>query len=405
MKFKEWLNALLVEFNKTNLYDFYALELGKNQVKSHGDSLQDKEIDAKIIEKGNDLLRDISDSLELILFDRFVPEIFHLYTVNRHKTYGDFEDYIRDEAPEFANKLMKYFPVYVNKQSRQRFYDDIVSHRAFVEKFYELSREERHEALVNVYEFLTSREYRPVGVGGWNDIYNLYVNNWTDEIATSAKQIIKKIDSLLQVVHNSGSILQYMPPELDKGLQYRDNVTHLNQLLRYASSDVRELLRSAAMSGKTTAENVNYGQMFLTAVRRAEKSPFFLRQTSIGNEYIPHNITLKSFNNDIAIYEVDTVLPNGKNLKFDIRCIFYKFDKKHKGIKAQVLRKSIQFKNLDEYIANYKKTKLYAITKTEIPGMTFESQGEFYWGYTDYHELAVGFLAWLVRFIYFFRNN
>lgn len=402
MNFKEWLNELLVEFNKTNLYDFYALELGKNQVKSHGDSLQDKEIDAKMIEKGNDLLRDISDSLELILLDRFVPEIFHLYTSNRHKTYGDFEDYIRDEAPEFAQKFMKYFPVYVTKQSRQRFYDDIVSHKSFIEKLYEFSREERHEALVNVYEFLTSREYR---LGVWHEIYNLYKNNWTDEVATSAKEIIKKIDSLLQVVHNSGSILQYMPPELDKGLQYRDNVTHLNQLLRYASSDVRELLRSAAMSGKTTAENVNYGQMFLTAVRRAEKSPILLGKMSRGEEYIPKNITLKSFNNDIAIYEVDTVLPNGKKLKFDIRCIFYNFGRKHKAIKAQVLRNSIQFENLDEYIEDYKKTKLFAITKTEIPGMTFESQGEFYWGYTDYHELAVGFLAWLVRFIYFFRNN
>lgn len=404
MNFKEWLNTLLVEFNKTNLYDFYALELGRNQVKSYGDSLQDKEINAKIIQTGNDLLEDINDSLEIILLDRFIPTILDLYRVYGFRL-GSFEDYLQHEAPEFVDKIMKYFPLYRNKEFRMRFYDDIISDKSWIKNLYKYTKQERHEALVTAHDFLMSRDPVPAGLDAWDHIYQMYLNNWTTSVVTSAKEIIKKIDSILQMVHNSGSILQYMPPELDKGLQYRDNVTHLNQLLKYASSDVRELLRSAAMSGKSTAEDVNYGQMFLTALRRAEKSPMLTWQIPDIKQYVPKNITLKSFDDNIAIFDVDTVLPNGKKLAFDIRCIFYNFDKKHKAIKAKVLQNSIQFENLDEYIENYKKSKMYAITKAEIPGMAFDHEGEYFRGYTDYNELAVRFLASLVHFIYFFRHN
>ena len=403
MNFKAWLNTLLNEFNITNLYDFYALELGKNQVQSYGDSLQDKEINAKIIQTGNDLLEDINDSLEIILLDRFIPPILDLYRVYGFRL-GSFEDYLNHEAPEYVDKIMKYFPLYRNKEFRMRFYDDIISDKSWIKKLYNYTKQERHEALVTAHDFLISRELISreritAGLETWDQIYKLYLNNWTDEILTSPKEIIKRIDSVLQMIHNSGSILQYMPPELDKGLQYRDNVTHLNQLLRYASNDVRELLRSAALSGKTTSDTVNYGQMFLTAARRSEKSSNLLWQ--INQKYIPKNITLKSFNNNIATYEVDTTLPNNKKLTFDIRCIFYNFDKKHKAIKAQVLKNTIQFDNLEEYIDNYKKSKLHSITKTDIPGLSFEQQGE-YRQHTDYNELAAPFMAWLSHFIAFF---
>ena len=117
MNFKAWLNTLLNEFNITNLYDFYALELGKNQVQSYGDSLQDKEINAKIIQTGNDLLEDINDSLEIILLDRFIPPILDLYRVYGFRL-GSFEDYLNHEAPEYVDKIMEYFPLYRNKEFR-----------------------------------------------------------------------------------------------------------------------------------------------------------------------------------------------------------------------------------------------------------------------------------------------
>lgn len=400
MNFKLWLNTLLCEFNITNLYDFYALELGKNQVKSHNDSTQDKEINAKIIQTGNELLEDINDSLEIILLDRFIPPILDLYRVNGFRL-GSFEDYLKHEAPEYVDKIMKYFPIYRNKEFRMRFYDDIISDKKWIENLYKYTKKERHEALVTAHDFLMSRERVTAGLEAWDQIYKLYLNNWTDQILTSPKEIIKRIDSILQMIHNSGSILQYMPPELDKGLQYRDNVTHLNQLLKHASTDVRELLRSAAMTGKHTPDSVNYAQMFLTAIRRAENSPSL--QWQIKKQFIPKNITLKSFNNNIAIYEVDTTLPNQKKLTFDIRCFFYNFDKKHKAIKAQILKNSIKFDDLDKLIDNYKNSKLYPITKTDIPGLTFEYQGE-YRQHTDYNELASQFMAWLSNFISFFNK-
>jgi hypothetical protein len=38
--FSEWFDKILLEFNKTNLYDFYALEIGKNLSKySSGEHL------------------------------------------------------------------------------------------------------------------------------------------------------------------------------------------------------------------------------------------------------------------------------------------------------------------------------------------------------------------------------
>ena len=219
MNFKAWLNTLLNEFNITNLYDFYALELGKNQVQSYGDSLQDKEINAKIIQTGNDLLEDINDSLEIILLDRFIPPILDLYRVYGFRL-GSFEDYLNHEAPEYVDKIMEYIPLYRNKEFRMRFYDDIISDKSWIKKLYKYTKQERHEALVTAHDFLISRELISrdritAGLETWDQIYKLYLNNWTDEILTSPKEIIKRIDSVLQMIHNSGSILQYMPPELD----------------------------------------------------------------------------------------------------------------------------------------------------------------------------------------------
>ena len=144
MNFKAWLNTLLNEFNITNLYDFYALELGKNQVQSYGDSLQDKEINAKIIQTGNDLLEDINDSLEIILLDRFIPPILDLYRVYGFRL-GSFEDYLNHEAPEYVDKIMEYFPLYRNKEFRMRFYDDIISDKSWIKKLYKYTKQEQKE--------------------------------------------------------------------------------------------------------------------------------------------------------------------------------------------------------------------------------------------------------------------
>ena len=103
MNFKEWFlknhKKPLLEFKSQDLYDFYALTAIQKMPNIHGDlstkkTEYEKEIEDKIIDKGNKVIDEIIDDMSFIV-------------LKRHMRAELFIEIMQEKYPETLNKIPK----------------------------------------------------------------------------------------------------------------------------------------------------------------------------------------------------------------------------------------------------------------------------------------------------------
>lgn len=274
MKFKEWINkSLLLEFKASNFYDFYALELASKQMGS-------KEVEDLIVDRGNTLYSEIISALGFLLFLRYGSLVRHCMMTNTvSRDVFKFRD---DDFPdEYKGIISKYIPIfdYATQIPRLSWRNTLQKNEEAYNMWLAMNVDDQKELVIIARETLLSIE----GEGDcniqvvwntfsdrWDSIYNYFINNVTSEVITKPAIVVRMINSLTQLVHNSGNILQYMPEELDKAIHVRDTAT-LSQLLYGASPTVKELLRSALLPSGGLVEEAPPAlpQLLLTAMSRS----------------------------------------------------------------------------------------------------------------------------------------
>lgn len=320
MKFKSWIkenSSLLKEFNSTNLYDFYALELTQ-------DKINDPDIKELLIDRGNRLLDDVIDSIGFVLLNRYAglfnscilskkAEISSADELDKptEKNDEDFPTHLLDDIKPFR-KIFDSIHIKFPNWS----WNTITQNNTVLDLWDNLSRPEKKE-LVTLSRLILQLSGCPFTAASnsfsesWNSIYEIY-NNYADAPPiTSPKRITTAINSLTQLVHNNGSILMYLPPALDKAIQTRDIAT-LPQLLSQASDDVRMLLRSASLqSGGLTTQNPPLdGELLLVGIRRQLHKYSYLISVNIKKQSIVRSELGKD--SLIVHYEI-----TGKPLEYD----------------------------------------------------------------------------------------
>ncbi len=424
MNFKPWL--LLNEFNATNIYDFYALELAKSKI-------DDKEIDDKLIQRGNDLLDQIIDAVGLLLLDRYGDIIKPGYFQDAKKLEKDVNDqldwqigvdkkmgkskpeneiYLKEKTrnilADSMPKLEKYKDILLANNYSRRYYDDIVKEKRTMRKWDNLSPSEKKElveTLVVISKMLGN------GLGrNWQKIYDLFMDNIVRPIYDS-DQIIRKINQVTQLVHNNGNLLEYMPPALDRAIHYRD-VASYSQLLIHASPEVKLLLRSAAMPTKSETAP-NHGEMFITAILRGlpaikkEHNNLFdiTNIELVSFEKLPKEEKSHSFWGSL---QIDTVIKEKAIYKvyFTIDGSKSKSTISEKNISGSILIECV-FKNFHKPIKNVDITTLNKTGKSTIQRASNAMQyvNDFYMsigGYNphnDFVKLGTGFVETLALYV------
>jgi hypothetical protein len=271
MKFREWLQeSLLLEFRSSNFYDFYALELASKQMGS-------KEVEDLIIDRGNALYSDIMSALGFLLFLRYGSLVRHCAMTNTvSRDVFKFRD--SDFPDEFKGIISKYISIfdYATSMPRWSWRNTLQRNEESYNMWLAMNVNDQKE-LVNIARetLLSWEEECNIQVvmntfsDRWDSIYEYFVNNATSEVITKPAMVVRMINSLTQLVHNNGNILQYMPEELDQAIHVRDTAT-FSQLLYGASPTVKELLRSALLpSGGLVEESPpSFAQLILTAMSR-----------------------------------------------------------------------------------------------------------------------------------------
>jgi hypothetical protein len=277
---KSWLikhTSLLKEFNATNLYDFYALELTQ-------DKINDPDAKELLIDRGNKLLDDIIDSIGFVLFNRYAG-LFNSCTIEKRIPSRDMtDDFLNKPFP----KINQDFPTHLLndiKPFKDMFdlihikfpnwsWRTIIENKPLLDKWNNLPKSQKKELITLAKITLQNTKCHFPAVSNsfsssWNSIYELYNSYADNPPITNPKLLIRAINSTTQLVHNNGSILMYLPPKLDRAIQSRDIAT-LPQLLSQASDDVKLLLRSATLqSGGLTQENPPLeGELLLVGIRR-----------------------------------------------------------------------------------------------------------------------------------------
>ena len=318
LSFKEWLNNnLLLEFKSSNLYDFYALELAKDKIDS-------KELQDLLIDRGNALYQDILSAMGFVLFRRFATAAQNCAALN--KLYGqdnsgseyflfpDDKDISKHDvayAHEIKKEYDEYYEFLVNALEngvvRTSWPELIKGSPKNYKMWLSLSGEKQKNLVIFtrklMYFYATigfamcSFAMRSVSAG-WTAAYEFYINHMTDAVITNPNAIIKSVNELMQLVHNSGSLLEYMPTQLDFGLHVRDRAS-LPQLLSGASDSVREILRSASLmrGGLAQQRMPDVTQLLETAITR-QISKYGFNHVSLINSYT-------SGSNHVGIYEFE----------------------------------------------------------------------------------------------------
>jgi hypothetical protein len=277
---KSWLtkhSSLLKEFNATNLYDFYALELTQ-------DKINDPDAKELLIDRGNKLLDDIIDSIGFVLFNRYAG-LFNVCAIDKRLPVKDMTDGFlakplpkidQDFPPHLLNDIQPFRDMFdlIHIKFPNWSWRTIINNRPLLDKWNNLPKSQKKELITLARISLQNiRCLFPAASNSfsssWNSIYDLYNSHADNPPITNPKLLIRAINSTTQLVHNNGSILMYLPPSLDRAIQSRDIAT-LPQLLSQASDDVKLLLRSATLqSGGLTQEKPPLeGELLLVGIRR-----------------------------------------------------------------------------------------------------------------------------------------
>ena len=320
MKFKSWIkenSSLLKEFNSTNLYDFYALELTQ-------DKINDPDIKELLIDRGNRLLDDIIDSIGFVLLNRYAG-LFNSCIMSKKPETSSI-----DELSKPINKSDKDFPPNLLQDIKpfRKIFDiihlkfpnwswkTITENHDLVDEWDKLTKPQKKELVTLSRLILKLSDCNLTAASNsfsesWNSIYELYISYADTPPIIKPKAITTAINSITQLVHNNGSILMYLPPALDKAIQTRDIAT-LPQLLGQASDDVRMLLRSASLqSGGLTIQNPPLdGDLLLVGIRRQLHKSSDLISVNIKKQSIVRSELGKD--SLIVHYEI-----TGKPLEYD----------------------------------------------------------------------------------------
>ena len=247
MKFKQFL--LLNEFKKRDFYDFYALQALQHHpsITQYGTfygSLStnktelDKEIETKIIEKGNDILLELVDDIALVVYARY-QYAFKNYNVIRIEIMNMINPQNSDWGRNWE-VLTKFMGEGWNKI-------DLTTKIKILESAKKYSTTERRT---------------------WGRIIDYCLDVLKIWPINNIKTIVLKINEAMQFVHNSGNLLEYLPKELEKALHTRD-VANLAYIVSQASPQTRELIKSAGIGYIGQPKEPSRLEILQTALRRA----------------------------------------------------------------------------------------------------------------------------------------
>jgi hypothetical protein len=271
MFFKEWLGeSLLLEFRSSNFYDFYALELASREMDT-------KEVNDLLVDRGNSLYSEIMSALGFLLFLRYGSVVRQCLKTNDEIEHSgnlgllDFPEKVRGNSGRYIDIMNLVYGM-----PRVSWTHTIRQNREAYDSWFRLGEDEQRELVYISRELLLHWEYNchtrsvlNTLSRQWDNIYDYFINNANKGLITNPVVVIKMINSLTQLVHNNGNILQYMPEELDKAIHIRDTA-RLGQLLYGASATVKGLLRSASLPSGGLVEEMPPAlpQLFLTAMSR-----------------------------------------------------------------------------------------------------------------------------------------
>lgn len=308
MQFREWLSeSLLLEFRSSDFYDFYALELASKEMDS-------KEVNDLLIDRGNALYSDIMSALGFLLFLRYSNVVKQcLKTVDDLRdgdnlSLSDFPENVRSIAGKYVDvmNLVKSMP-------RVSWTHTIRQNRVAYESWLKLGEGEQRELVYIGRELLLhwesncqTRSVLNTLSRQWENIYDYFVNNAVGGLITNPVVVVRMINSLTQLVHNNGNILQYMPEELDKAIHVRDTA-RLSQLLYGASATVKGILRSASLPSGGLVEELppSSPQLFLTAMsRNLDKYPAIRHIELLESRRDDIRVMGREEPRDVGIYRV-----------------------------------------------------------------------------------------------------
>ena len=257
MNFKDFFykSRTLLEFKSQDFYDFYALTAIQKMPNIGGDygdlstkkTEYDKEIEDKIIDKGNKVIDEIIDDMSFII-------------LKRHMRTELFIEIMQEKYPETLNKIPKERQI---KTGFSRNWED----NQFFDIWPKFTNKDKDNIIQASME--TYGNQNP-----WKEISQLIKTTKEQIPIFNVNEIVYKVNELTQLIHNNGSILEYLPNAFDKALQTRD-VASRAYLASIASPSVKELMRSAAVGYLGKPEEPKYLDLIKTAMNRAIKMNFF----------------------------------------------------------------------------------------------------------------------------------
>jgi hypothetical protein len=254
MNFKDFFykSRTLLEFKSQDFYDFYALTAIQKMPNIHGGlstkkTEYDKEIEDKIIDKGNKVIDEIIDDMSFIV-------------LKRHMRTEIFIEIMQEKYPETFEKIPEERRIrtgFSRNWEDNQFFD--IWHN-----FTDKDKDNIIEVSMDIYG----------NQNPWKEILQLIIRTKEQTPIFDVDKIVYKVNELTQLIHNNGSILEYLPNEFDNALQTRDNASTA-YLASIASPSVKELIRSAGIGYLGKPEKPKYLDLIKTAMNRAIKMNFF----------------------------------------------------------------------------------------------------------------------------------
>ena len=261
MNFKEFFykSRTLLEFKSQEFYDFYTLAAIQKMPNIHGElstkkTEYDKEIEDKIIDKGNKVIDEIIDDISLVLLKRHMP-------------LKKFLIELKEKYPDTLNKIPKERQI-VTRFNSNNWRDN---------QFFDIWRNFTDKDKDNIIEAALPL-YKSGVFPSWKATLELVKTTKEQMPILNVNQIVYKVNELTQMVHANGSLLEYLPSEFDHALQTRDNASTA-YLASIASPSVKELIRSAGVGYLGKPEEPKYLDLIKTAMNRAIKGKKFFEDS------------------------------------------------------------------------------------------------------------------------------
>lgn len=277
--FKQFI--LLNEFKKRDFYDFYALQAIQHHpaISKYGTyygnlssekTELDKEIEIKIIEKGNDALLELIDDIALVVYGRYQSDLLHmnLLDINIIQT---------------INPTLK---------SRWREWEILTQNMA--EGWAKIDLPTKLEILKKAKNIiLQTSNPRGGEAKTWGQTIDYCINVLNKWPIKNVNEIVLKINEVMQFVHNNGNLLEYLPQEFEKALHTRD-VANLAYVVSQTSPEIKHLIKSAGIGYIGVPKEPSILEIFQTALVRA----FRQIQSNFGYKNSTINTSLTNENNE-----------------------------------------------------------------------------------------------------------